>query len=101
MRWLLLKDLQILRRSPLQAFLLVAYPVLIAVLIGFAISREPGKPRVAFLNEIPAGARVSVGGKQLPAVGAGSASADGSNASRSKTTAKRSKRSAPATCWQR
>ena len=30
MRWLLLKDLQILRRSPLQAFLLVAYPVLIA-----------------------------------------------------------------------
>jgi ABC-type multidrug transport system permease subunit len=70
-RWLLLKDLQILRRSPLQAFLLVAYPVLIAVLIGFAISREPGKPRVAFLNEIPAGARVSVGGKQLPAVGAG------------------------------
>ena len=63
MRWLLLKDLQILRRSPLQAFLLVAYPVLIAVLIGFAISREPGKPRVAFLNEVPAGARVSVGGR--------------------------------------
>ena len=55
-RWLLLKDLQILRRSPLQALLLVAYPVLIAVLVGFAISREPGKPRVAFLNEIPAGA---------------------------------------------
>jgi len=39
MRWLLLKDLQILRRSPLQAFLLVAYPILIAVLVGFAISR--------------------------------------------------------------
>ena len=45
MRWLLLKDLQILRRSPLQAFLLVAYPVLIAVLVGFAISRSPEKPR--------------------------------------------------------
>ncbi len=69
MRWLLLKDLQILRRSPLQAVLLVAYPVLIALLIGFAISREPGKPRVAFLNEVPAGARIAGGGGKLPAVG--------------------------------
>ncbi len=68
-RWLLLKDLQILRRSPLQAFLLVAYPVLIAILVGFAISRGPEKPRVAFLNEVPAGDRVSVGGQQLPAAG--------------------------------
>jgi ABC-type transport system involved in cytochrome c biogenesis permease component len=66
MRWLLLKDLQILRRSPLQAVLLVAYPVLIAVLVGFAISRGPEKPRVAFLNEVPAGTRISVGGEQLP-----------------------------------
>jgi hypothetical protein len=69
MRWLLLKDLQILRRSPLQAVLLVAYPVLIAILVGFAISRGPEKPRVAFLNEVPAGTRVSVGGQQLPAAG--------------------------------
>jgi ABC-2 type transport system permease protein len=69
MRWLLLKDLQILRRSPLQAALLIAYPVLIALLIGFAISREPGKPRVAFLNEIPQGARIGGGGGKLPAVG--------------------------------
>ncbi len=69
MRWLLLKDLQILRRSPLQAFLLVAYPVLIAVLVGFAISRSPEKPRVAFLNEVPADSRVSVGTTQLPKIG--------------------------------
>jgi ABC-2 type transport system permease protein len=69
MRWLLLKDLQILRRSPLQACLLVAYPILIAVLVGFAISRGPEKPRIAFLNEVPAGTRVSVGGQQLPAAG--------------------------------
>jgi ABC-2 type transport system permease protein len=69
MRWLLLKDLQILRRSPLQAVLLIAYPVLIALLIGFAISREPGKPRVAFLNEIPPGARIAGGNGKLPAVG--------------------------------
>jgi len=70
MYWLLLKDLQLLRRSPLQASLLVAYPVLIALLVGFAISREPGKPSVAFLNEVPAGARVAAGGTELPAVGA-------------------------------
>jgi ABC-2 type transport system permease protein len=68
-RWLLLKDLQILRRSPLQAVLLVAYPVLIAVLVGFAISPESSKPRVAFLNEIPSGSRVTVGGAELPALG--------------------------------
>jgi hypothetical protein len=67
MRWLLLKDLQILRRSPLQALLLVAYPVLIAILVGFAISRGPEKPRVAFLNEVPADARISVGEARLPA----------------------------------
>jgi ABC-2 type transport system permease protein len=71
MRWLLLKDLQILRRSPLQAFLLVAYPVLIAVLVGFAISRSPEKPRVAFLNEVPPSSRVSVGTKELPKIGVG------------------------------
>ena len=67
MRWLLLKDVQILRRSPLQAVLLVAYPILIAVLVGFAISRDSEKPKVAFLNEVPADSRISVGGEQLPA----------------------------------
>ena len=56
MRWLLLKDLQILRRSPLLVALLVLYPMVIAVLIGFAISRGPEKPRVAFLNEVPSSA---------------------------------------------
>ncbi len=53
MRWLLLKDLQILRRSPLLTALLVIYPIVLAVLIGFAVSRGPAKPEVAFLNEIP------------------------------------------------
>lgn len=69
MRWLLLKDLQILRRSPLQALLLVLYPILIALLVGFAISRDPDKPRVAFLNEVPEGSRIAVGDGRLPAVG--------------------------------
>jgi ABC-2 type transport system permease protein len=58
MRWLLLKDLQILRRSPLLVTLLVLYPIVIAVLIGFAISRGPEKPRVAFLNQVPPAASV-------------------------------------------
>lgn len=65
-RWLLLKDLQILRRSPLQAVLLVAYPILIAILVGFAISRGPEDPRVAFLNEVPPNTRIDVGGAELP-----------------------------------
>jgi ABC-2 type transport system permease protein len=67
-RRLLLKDLRILRRSPLQLALLVAYPILIALLIGFAISRGPDEPRVAFLNEIPEGSRIAAGETQLPAV---------------------------------
>src|ERR1044072_1553514 len=55
MRWVLVKDLQILKRSPLVTSLLVIYPIVIAVLVGFALSRGPDKPRVAFLNEVPAG----------------------------------------------
>ena len=43
MRWLLLKDLRILRRSPLLVALLVVYPVVIALLIGLALSRGPGQ----------------------------------------------------------
>lgn len=69
MRWLLLKDLQILRRSPLQLALLVVYPILIALLIGFAISRGSGEARVAFVNEIPEGSRIAAGETQLPAIG--------------------------------
>ena len=63
MRWLLLKDLQILRRSPLVTALLVIYPIAIAVLIGFALSRGPEKPRVAFLNQIPGNESFSLGGE--------------------------------------
>ena len=62
MRWLLLKDLQLLRRSPLVTALLVLYPIVIAVLIGFALSRGPEQPRVAFLNEIPVDDEVELGG---------------------------------------
>ena len=53
LRWLIGKDLRILRRSPVLAALLILYPAIVAVLIGLALSRSPGMPRVAFLNEIP------------------------------------------------
>jgi ABC-type transport system involved in cytochrome c biogenesis permease component len=67
-RWLLLKDLQILRRSPLLVALLVIYPIVIAVLFGLALSSGPEKPRVAFANLIPPGeSEFSVGGRTLDA----------------------------------
>jgi ABC-type multidrug transport system permease subunit len=70
MRWLLLKDLQILRRSPLLVALLVVYPIVIAVLFGLALSGGPEKPRVAFANLVPAGeSEVQVGGRTLDVAG--------------------------------
>jgi ABC-2 type transport system permease protein len=66
MRWLFLKDLQILRRSPLLVALLVLYPVVIAVLIGFALSRGPDKPKVAFYNGLEGqSAVVELGGDRI------------------------------------
>ena len=65
MRWLLLKDLQIMRRSPLVTSLLIAYPIVIAVLIGFALSRGPETPKVAILNQVPADATIGIGGQEF------------------------------------
>ena len=66
MRWLLIKDIQILRRSPLLLALLVIYPIVIAVLIGFALSRGPDKPRVAFVNQLPAEQnQLDLGGEEI------------------------------------
>jgi ABC-2 type transport system permease protein len=66
MRWLLIKDLQILRRSPLLVGLLVVYPIAIALMIGFALSSPPGKPKVAFYNEVaPGKGTISIGNQQL------------------------------------
>ncbi len=65
-RWLLVKDLQILRRSPLLCGLLVVYPIAIALMIGFALSGPPGRPAVAIDNQVPPGkATVSLGGQRL------------------------------------
>ncbi|HEY2161408.1 MAG TPA: ABC transporter permease [Solirubrobacteraceae bacterium] len=55
MRWLFVKDLEILRRSPLLVGLLIVYPVVIALMIGFALSSPPGKPKVAFYSEVAPG----------------------------------------------
>jgi ABC-type transport system involved in cytochrome c biogenesis permease component len=65
-RWLLLKDLRILRRSPLMVSLLVIYPIVIAVLIGFALSRGPDKPKVAFYNGLSVSAStIELGGRKI------------------------------------
>ena len=66
MRWLLIKDLQILRRSPLLVGLLIVYPVVIALMIGFALSSPPGKPKVAFFTEVaPGKGRIKFGNQQI------------------------------------
>ncbi len=66
MRWLLLKDLRLLGRSPLLVALLVLYPIVIAVLIGFALSRGPDKPQVAFANLVPQSAsQLDLGGERV------------------------------------
>lgn len=65
MRWLLGKDLRILGRSRLLLALLVLYPVAIALLIGFAISRGPSRPRVAIVDETAPGETVRVGSRRV------------------------------------
>lgn len=66
MRHLLVKDLRILRRSPLLVGLLVVYPLVVALLIGFALTRGPEKPRVALANEVPETATtVNLGGEEI------------------------------------
>jgi ABC-2 type transport system permease protein len=66
MRWLLVKDLQILKRSPLLVGVLIVYPIAIALMIGFALSSPPGKPRVAFYNEVAAGkGKINFGTQQI------------------------------------
>src|SRR5436190_7354430 len=64
MRWLLVKDLQILRRSPFLLALLVIYPIVLAAIVGFSLTSGPSKPRVAFLNEIPPGTSSVAFGKE-------------------------------------
>ena len=65
MRWMLKKDLLILARSRVMVAVLVLYPIAVALLIGLAISRAPGKPKVAIANLSPPSATVELGGTRL------------------------------------
>lgn len=68
MRWLLLKDLQILRRSPLLLVVLIAYAVVIGVPVGYGISAPPAKPKVAFYNGVAASDNAfDLGGRKVDA----------------------------------
>jgi ABC-type transport system involved in multi-copper enzyme maturation permease subunit len=50
--WLVLrKDLRVLRRSPLLVAVLVAYPLLVAGLVGLVAGYGSSKPRVALVDE--------------------------------------------------
>ena len=68
MRWLLLKDLQILKRSPLLVAVLVGYSVVVSLVAGAALSSGPSKPRVAFANLVPEDkSEVALGGRRIDA----------------------------------
>jgi ABC-type Na+ efflux pump permease subunit len=64
-RWLLRKDLLILGRSRLLLALLIVYPVAISLLIGFAISRSPSRPRVAIVDETAPGETIKLGNQRI------------------------------------
>ena len=65
MRSLLRKDLRILARSRLLVAVLVLYPVAIALLIGFAISRAPSRRGWRSSTKRPPGETVQVGGRRV------------------------------------
>ena len=58
---LLRKDLRILRRSPFLAAVLVAYPLVVAGLVGLVAGYASSKPRVALVDEDHLPSRVVVG----------------------------------------
>jgi ABC-2 type transport system permease protein len=62
---LLRKDLRVLLRSPLLIGALVAYPIVIAVLVGLVAGYASSKPRVAFVDEDNLPAVVSVAGHRF------------------------------------
>jgi hypothetical protein len=64
--WLVLrKDLRVLRRSPLLLGVLLAYPLLIAALVGLVAGYANAKPRVAFVDLDGLPEIVEVGGRRF------------------------------------
>jgi ABC-type Na+ efflux pump permease subunit len=59
------KDLLVLRRSPLLLALLVAYPLLIAALVGLVAVYGSSKPRVALVDQDGLPSRVEIGGRSF------------------------------------
>jgi hypothetical protein len=66
---LLRKDLVVLRRSPLLLGALVAYPLLIAVLVGLVAGYATAKPRVAFVDRDGLPQTVQLGGREFDVAG--------------------------------
>lgn len=62
---LLRKDLTVLRRSPLLLGALVAYPIVIALLVGLVAGYASSKPRVAFVDEDGLPSVVTVAGRSF------------------------------------
>ncbi|MDO9353715.1 MAG: ABC transporter permease [Solirubrobacteraceae bacterium] len=63
---LLRKDLRVLRRSPALLALIVVYPLLIAIGLGLALTRDPQPPKVAIVNLLPKdGGDVTIAGQKL------------------------------------
>ncbi len=62
---ILRKDLLVLRRSPALAGVLVAYPLVIALLIGLTAAYANAKPRVALVDLDGIPHRVTVAGKSF------------------------------------
>ena len=58
---LLGKDLRTLRRTPVLLGVLLAYPLVIAALVGLVAGYSNSKPRVAFVDEDGLPARLVVG----------------------------------------
>jgi ABC-type multidrug transport system permease subunit len=59
------KDLRILKRSPLLLGALLAYPIVIALLVGLVAGYASAKPRVAFVDEDNLPPVVAVGGHRF------------------------------------
>ncbi len=97
MRWLALKDLQILRRSPLIVGLLLVYAVGLSLLVGTAVDSGPRKPVVAVVNEIPPDQNeFSLGNEQVDATRYAASCTARSTPSRSARARRASPRSAAA-----
>jgi ABC-type multidrug transport system permease subunit len=62
---LLRKDLRVLRRSPLLLGALVAYPIVIALLVGLVAGYAAAKPRVAFVDDDNLPQVIVVGGHRF------------------------------------